>query len=604
MMSKQNNNGAASKYRKNKCIEKNPRLSLRAKALALLSLLVFSSASFALNITAKVDRNSIAMSETLTLTVAIDEQAAFSAPSFDELQQNFDILRQHKSNRYQSMNGKVSSITEWVLTLGPKREGQLIIPSFEYDGEFSDAIPITVSKQGNSSGVKRDIFLESTTDKNTAYVQEQIIYTQKLYSAVNISSFDPEPLQLDKAKVELLAQFDYQTRINGRPYVVVETRYAIYPQHSGKLTLPNLRWSIGVSGGRRNIFDPFNNSSGRIHRLQSDAIDLEIKASPEKSTDWLPAEQLTISQSWSSDPEQMQVGEPITRKIEITAKGLTAAQLPNIDMGEATELQGHIKTYPEQPQSEDEKDNSGITGTRRISTAIIASKAGPLTLPAIEIRWWNTARQQWQSAKLPAMDINVKASTANPSQTQDLEPSVASAVSSDSKELSGSALPEEEQANRNKLSQASSDTASTWIIFSLLSSILVIALALLSAKLWRDNKQLKQQFKLSQVKPSNERQNGASAETVIAEADAQTQFQSLQSYINDQKSQHSNFENYYAHSELQELFKNLEAQLYSAQAEAAQAIDQAALRRAISALEAQLNQEQQSDSALPPLYPH
>ncbi|MCV6622327.1 MAG: BatD family protein, partial [Cellvibrionaceae bacterium] len=92
------------------------------------------------------------MSETLTLTVAIDEQAAFSAPSFDELQQNFDILRQHKSNRYQSMNGKVSSITEWVLTLGPKREGQLIIPSFEYDGEFSDAIPITVSKQSNASG--------------------------------------------------------------------------------------------------------------------------------------------------------------------------------------------------------------------------------------------------------------------------------------------------------------------------------------------------------------------------------------------------------------------------------------------------------------------
>lgn len=597
MMSKQINNSAMAKYR-----DKEANLSLLGKALALFCLLACSTASFALTITAKVDRNSIAMSETLTLTVAIDEQAAFSAPSFDELQQNFDILRQHKSNRYQSMNGKVSSITEWVLTLGPKREGQLIIPSFEYDGEFSDAIPITVSKQSNASGAKRDIFLETTTDKDVAFVQEQIIFTQKLYSAVNISSFDPEPLQLDKAKVELLAQFDYQTRIGGRPYVVVETRYAIYPQHSGKLALPRLRWSIGVSGGRRNIFDPFNNNSGRIHRLQSDAIELEIKASPEKSADWLPAEQLTISQSWSSDPEQMQVGEPITRKIEITAKGLTAAQLPNIDMGQAPELQGRIKTYPEQPQSEDDKDNSGITGTRRISTAIIASKAGPLTLPAIEIRWWNTARQQWQTTKLPAMDINVKASAANPSQTQNLEPSVASATASDNKELSGN-VPEEAQANKNQLTQANSDSRSGWIIFSLFSAILAIAFALLSVKLWRDNKLLKQQLKVGK-QPDSAKQDTGSLEVVIAQADAKAQFQSLQSYINKQKSQHPHFESYFANSELERLFKQLEAQLYSAQAEAAQATDKEALREAISALEAQLNQEQQDESLLPPLYPH
>jgi len=597
MMSKQINNSAMSKYS-----DKEAKLSLLGKALALFCLLACSTASFALTITAKVDRNSIAMSETLTLTVAIDEQAAFSAPSFEELQQNFDILRQHKSNRYQSMNGKVSSITEWVLTLGPKREGQLIIPSFEYDGEFSDAIPINVSKQSNAGGAKRDIFLETTTDKDTAFVQEQIIFTQKLYSAVNISSFDPEPLQLDKAKVELLAQFDYQTRIGGRPYVVVETRYAIYPQHSGKLALPRLRWSIGVSGGRRNIFDPFNNNSGRIHRLQSDAIELEIKASPEKSADWLPAEQLTISQSWSSDPEQMQVGEPITRKIEITAKGLTAAQLPNIDMGQAPELQGRIKTYPEQPQSENDKDNSGITGTRRISTAIIASKAGPLTLPAIEIRWWNTARQQWQTAKLPAMDINVKASAANPNQTQNLEPSVASDAASDNKELSGS-VPEEAQANESQLTQANSDSPSGWIIFSLFSAILAIAFALVSVKLWRDNKLLKEQLKVGK-QPDAAKPNALSLEVVIAQADAKAQFQSLQSYINKQKSQHPHFESYFANSELEKLFKQLETQLYSVQAEAAQAIDKEVLREAISSLEAQLNQKQQDESLLPPLYPH
>lgn len=592
-------------------------LGLFYKFSVLLTLLLASSFSFALTINAKVDRQAISLSETLTLTVSVDEQVAFSSPSFDELQQNFDILRQHKSNRYQSMNGKVTSITEWTLVLGPKREGQLIIPSFEYNGEFSDAVPIKVSKTGNQSSGHKDIFLEASTNKNEGFVQEQFIFTQKLFSAVNLSSFDPQPLQLQGARVELLSEFDYQTRLGNRPYVVVESRYAIYPQQSGTLLIPALKWSVGVSGGRRNIFDPFANNSGRIHRLESESIRLNIKPSPAHSGAWLPASKMSIKQSWSTDPQAMRVGEPITRHVEISADGLTAAQLPTIDLNNETTLQGKIKAYLEQPQTEDKKTNDGIIGTRRISTAIIPSVAGTLTLPEISIDWWNTEREQWQTATLAALQVEVKASeqslnsnNANVSPGQATSPSqtVEEIRAPQQDELTGAPQgPDGALQNADQLNSSSHSTA--LIIYSILVSLLAALLAFMYLRLWRLNRQFEtNQARQTSAEPGVVSQSHTS--DILNQQDNHARYKALQEYLNQQRSLYSNFNHYYNNSDLAELIDQLERILFSPNIDqqAPIVIEDKALEAALTALEKTLKESAQSkhdkSGSVAPLYPH
>ncbi|GAA6152708.1 BatD family protein [Pseudoteredinibacter isoporae] len=559
--------------------------------------------SLALSITAKVDRDSIAMSETLTLTVTVDEQVAFSAPSFEELSQNFDILRQHKSNRYQSMNGQVTSVTEWVLTLGPKREGQLIIPSFEYEGEYSDAIPIKVSKQSSPNQAQQDIFLEASADKKDAFVQEQIIFTQKLYSAVNLSSFDPEALQISGARVELLSEFDYQTRIGNRPYVVVESRYAIYPQQSGTLTIPALRWNIGVSGGRRNVFDPFSNNSGRIHRLRSDAIEISIKASPADASPWLPASRLELSQSWSSDPEKMRVGEPITRHIEILAQGLTAAQLPNVEMGSDATLQGKIKTYLEQPQTEDQKNNNGIIGKRRISTAIIPSQTGPLTLPAIEIRWWNTLQNQWQTAKLPEMTVQVLPGVTGQPQVPVQTERPAGLSGTQAIEAQENQT-ESRRQNEEIEQSAAASSALVWILYSVLVTLLSLALVVFCWRLWREKNALKAQ--LNHVEASSRPNSPAttSLNDILVQGDDLARYQALQKYVGEQRATHPHFATVYDSSELAKLIQILESNLYGNDRQTSQAIANRELEDAIVQFQQSLQQVKADHSDLPPLYPH
>ncbi len=598
-------------------MQQKEKLSLVYKFCVLLALCLPSSFSIALEINAKVDRNSIALSETLTLTVSVDEQVAFSSPSFEELQQNFDVLRQHKSNRYQSMNGKVVSVTEWTLTLGPKREGQLIVPSFEYNGQFSDAIPITVSKAGKKNGAQQDIFLEAGTNKKEAFVQEQIIFTQKLYSAVNLSSFDPQPLQLQGARVELLSEFDYQTRLGNRPYIVVESRYAIYPQQSGTLVIPSLKWSVGVSGGRRNIFDPFANNSGRIHRLASEAISLNIQPSPTNANPWLPASQLDIKQSWSTDPQAMRIGEPITRHIEISAHGLTAAQLPTIDLNDEASLRGRIKSYLEQPQTEDEKNNDGIIGKRRISTALIPSEAGPLTLPAINIEWWNTQRKQWQTATLEAMNIDVKPSAQTASQSTSQSASTTSRVNpalqkspndKDSLTAIGNNKPENAATapqDQDKLPQTSIALAT----YSVIVSLLAIALGFLCLRLWKAKRKLEMnQNRQTDTEVSNVAVDN-SLDIIGHEGDL-ARYKALQEYVNQQRRQHPDINQYLQGSALSELMARFENNLFSPSDgdQSQDTIGDSEIKAAIDSFQKQLADKtgtlHANNSGVAPLYPH
>ena len=102
-------------------------------ALTLL-LISFSAMSLAKGqLVAKVDRTQVTLEETLKLTLRYNQQVMFGEPDFSLLNTNFDVLGNHRSNQYRSVNGRAESWTQWSLTLAPKKEGKLLIPSFEYE---------------------------------------------------------------------------------------------------------------------------------------------------------------------------------------------------------------------------------------------------------------------------------------------------------------------------------------------------------------------------------------------------------------------------------------------------------------------------------------
>ena len=183
----------------------------------------------AAELTANVDTNNIALGDVITLTVTIDQQNP-SPIDFSELNAQFDILRQNRSSKVNLINGTLNAKTQWNILITPKEEGTLIIPSFSSSGAFSDAIPVIVSSKNTSAEQSKaeqkhpEVFLESALDKQQAYVQEQIIYTVKLFYRVAITGYSEQPLALDNTVVEPIYENNYKTQVNAITYNVLEKK--------------------------------------------------------------------------------------------------------------------------------------------------------------------------------------------------------------------------------------------------------------------------------------------------------------------------------------------------------------------------------------------
>lgn len=379
----------------------------------LLYCLISPSVFAGIQATASVDRQQIEQQDTLTLTIRINDVGRYDTPDLSELKRDFEVLGSSQNSRHSIINGTSSSTTEWTITLYPKRTGQLTIPAFKIDGAKTKPIIINVTKNAPAAaGQLQPVFIESTISDTEAYVQQELIYTLRIFHSIQLDNLNITEPQFDSATTKKLAQNSFRRNLQGTTYRVHEITYGIYPQQPGELIIPEQVFTASQSMGRSSLFSRFD--QGAVIRRMSEQYKVMIKPATETgdSSPWLPAQNLTLVENWSSNPNQLRVGDSITRTITIKAQGVMAAQLPPTQF--AT-LDG-AKLYPDKGQTNNQEQADGIVATRIDSTAIIPTRAGQLSLPAIEVSWWDTKADQLRTAKIPASTLTVQAAPKDSSQ--------------------------------------------------------------------------------------------------------------------------------------------------------------------------------------------
>jgi hypothetical protein len=267
------------------------------------------------------------------------------------------------------------------------------------------------------------LFLQLEVDEGPLYVQQQLLYTIKLFVAQDgglslgsgSSLSEPELAEGEAVIKRLGEDSNYQAEISDRRYSVIERRYAIYPQQSGPFSIKPIRFDgrmVASSSRARSIFDTMQQRA-RIKRISSQQVEREVKPIPTdyhsqaQGQAWLPAKNVQLMEEWPAQ-QQLVVGEPITRTLALLVDGLTSAQLPAIDANTPPTL----KSYPDQPLLKETPSAQGITALRQEKIALVATAPGTLTLPAIEINWWNSETGQPEIARLPPRQITVIAPAA------------------------------------------------------------------------------------------------------------------------------------------------------------------------------------------------
>ena len=375
----------------------------------LLPLVIFCSFAGAQDqkLEVSVDRSELARGETLTYTIRVYDQRQGMQLDLTPLTDEFDVLGTRTSSQIRSINGTVESWTDYIVTLFPLAEGELTIPSLEINDAVTNPIIVSVVNEGpRSNQSNEELFLEIELNKETVYVQEQLLFTIRLYYTINgIRNPQFTELEIPDTVIQLIGSPNqYEKLIDGVRYGVYEKRYVVFPQRSGSLEIPDILFRGEVTDGSSNFV--FRNLNTRRVTAFIEGISIQVDERPEIAKDtqfWLPVANLTLEESWSTDISALKVGDSAVRTITMVADGLDGAVLPPFS---PTEIES-LNLYADPPDIQRTFVDGSIVGSRVETMTLVPTLAGSIEIPEISVPWWNINTDLQERTVIPAVYINI-----------------------------------------------------------------------------------------------------------------------------------------------------------------------------------------------------
>ncbi|MBP5399596.1 MAG: protein BatD [Alphaproteobacteria bacterium] len=389
------------------------------KAFILAFMVTFSAQAG--NFTAKVNRNHVPFGETFVLTLQYDDAPGTSEPDLTPLQKDFNIYSVGRDYQSTIINGQASQTYQWNVVLSPKVENVATIPAISFKNFSSSPIQITVAEAPEQ---KQNISMSFEISNSSPYLQEQIIYTLTIKTSENLQGSLPQFID-DGSQSWIIKQISepiVNTELdNGIESKIITIQYALFPQKSGVLSIPQMRLhayypdknkSRPVSSLFGAFFNEellnsfgFNNNMNKVD-LTTRSQTVEIRPIPEENNGywWLPSQQVLLTSDWEKTLPTFKEGEPTNRRITLTAAGIIDTQLPKLSFKEVAGL----KQYPEKPEISSYVTANGIVSQMTINVVYIPEKDGILDIPEINVPWYNINTGQMDRAGLPSLQISVE----------------------------------------------------------------------------------------------------------------------------------------------------------------------------------------------------
>lgn len=372
----------------------------RSRAALLFAALLTTGVSQATT-TAQVDRADIELNESFTLELTTDTNIDIQ-PDTSVLEADFHVGQGNQLSNTTIANGQIRRSKTWTFTLMPKRAGELVIPPISIGNEQSSPVRIRVSEPTYAPPGEAEVFITSEVDYDETYVQAQVLLTIKIYRSV--PTRQPALRNPTASGAEVLVESvgddrNYEAIIDGTRYGVTERVFALYPQESGEIQLSEARFEARVLRNGR--------ITGR-KVFESELLSIKVLPVPPPPADypdatWLPARDVQLAEEWSRETDEVDAGVPLTRHVTVSALGQLETQIPALDPPAAA----GINVYPDKPDLNRVVEPGGLRGIRKDQYAVIGTAAGEVTLPALELPWWNVETGEWQVARLPERAITV-----------------------------------------------------------------------------------------------------------------------------------------------------------------------------------------------------
>ena len=260
---------------------------------------------------------------------------------------------------------------------------------------------------------KDDLFITVTASKRRLYEQEAVLLTYKLYTLVSISQCRGNMPDLDgfhTQEIDLPQQktIKYE-RVNGRNYgTVVWSQYVLFPQKTGKLTVPAINFEADVVQQDRSIdpFDAFfNGGSSIVHinkTIVAPAVELQVDPLPTRPANFSGAVGSQFNISGTLTPEQVDANDVISLRLVVNGVG-------NMKLMKAPTVQ-----WPKDFESYDPKTNdktrvgtNGASGNIVYDYTAVPRHGGHYSIPPVEFCYFDTNSKSYRTIRTDSFHVAV-----------------------------------------------------------------------------------------------------------------------------------------------------------------------------------------------------
>lgn len=382
-------------------------------ALAVIFLL---GPSLSLAQTAYLTPEEISEGDTARLIIEIED----STPSLHDLdtsalEKDFEILGTSSSVKMEQIQNKVTNVTRWEIELFPLRTGMLEIPPLSIKGTLTEKLVLNVKKPdaADGSAAGKDVFIQVSAHPESPYVGQQTNIIVKLYHNIRIVNgtlSEPEAVNADVYRIG--NDISYVQTVDGNQYNVLERSFALFTNTPGETIISPISFRGQIETEPDDAASSLSTFMRQVKQIKrsGNQLTLDVKGIPVNYTGkyWLPANDIRLSQIWTEQSTELQVGDSLNRTVKLIADGLPAEALPK-DL--YVDTSGLINIYPDKASRSNQDIGKKLVGKIEQKFAVILSKPGYITIPELRLKWWDIDDQSEKEAVLPERVLIV---TGNP----------------------------------------------------------------------------------------------------------------------------------------------------------------------------------------------
>jgi hypothetical protein len=388
--------------------------------LSVCFVLLAGTASWALSVSLRLDREEATLADSARMIVSVAGARESDAEPVVNGLESFHVTGGGTSSRLEIINGQVSARMDFTYFIQPQKTGTFQIGPAEVtiEGKVVRSNKETlkvVESSRSSSAAQGPLFLTATLSPKQVYVEEQAIYTLRLFRQVRVSDISLElPEQEYLSFKELGKPLEYQSVRDGQSYQVLEVRYAMTASSEGEYMIGGSRMNFTVyqprTQSRRSPFDdPFFNdpffsfSSGRPMVLSSEPLRLKVLPLPFQGR---PADFSglvgTFQLESQLEPAEIRTGESATLSVLLTGRG-NVHRIPDLELPEIP----NTKVYADQPVLEVDTDREGMKGSKTMKWALVPEKEGLYQIPSLTVSFFDTESRQYRSIGTTPLSFSV-----------------------------------------------------------------------------------------------------------------------------------------------------------------------------------------------------